>query len=281
MQNIFASALAVANKYSSGEYSQEVLDYAGNIRGYSSKYPVAGMQARLTSLVNQASSLVIASSGESTKTLKDANLILNDWKSLFEKEVQVIKSYISDLDSKKLILNTKEAYDSEKNRQAAGLEKLTLTRNEYQNRAALAIKMSNSTSNSTDRSTWVKAASAYTSVVQLMEQLISYYPMWLKSIEISYGKNSDIVVEDNGVEEDPAGSVTVVRESGGKFLIRVNTNQESSAVVVRASKSGQKTIIFKVATNTVGAASIRTSRKLAGWRITLLFEDEVLAKATA
>jgi hypothetical protein len=281
VQNIFASALAVANKYSSGEYSQEVLDYAGNIRGYSSKYPVAGMQARLTSLVNQASSLVTAGSGESTKTLKDANLILNDWKSLFEKEVQAIKSYISDLDSKKLILSTKEAYDSEKNRQVAGLEKLTLTRNEYQNRAALAIKMSNSTSNSTDRSTWVKAASAYTSVVQLMEQLISYYPMWLKSIEISYGKNSDIVVEDNGVEEDPAGSVTVVKESGGKFLIRVNTNQESSAVVVRASKSGQKTIIFKVATNTVGAASIRTSRKLSGWRITLLFEDEVLAKATA
>ena len=105
--------------------------------------------------------------------------------------------------------------------------------------------------------------------------------MWLKSIENSYARNSDNVIEDDGAEEDPIGSVSVVRESGGKFLIRVKSNQESSAMVVRASKSGQKTITFKVVTNSIGVASIRTTRKLSSWRITLLFEDEVLARATA
>jgi len=280
IQNIFRSAIAVANKYTSGEYSQEVMNYAGTIRGYADKYPLSSMQAQLTSQINQATSLLTLSNGESAKTLKDANLILSDWKSLFEKEVQIIKSYITALDSQKLILNTKDAYNAEKNRHAAALEKLTLTKNEYQNRAAVAIKAGNSASNSTERSTWLKAGSAYNSVVQLMDQLISY-PMWLKSIENSYARNSDNVIEDDGAEEDPFGSVSVVRESGGKFLIRIKSNQEGSDMVVRATKSGQKTITFKVVTNSVGAASIRTTRKLSGWKITLLFEDEVLARATA
>ena len=281
VQNVFNSALAAANKYISGEYSQEVMNYAGNIRGLVSKYPISNMQAQLTSHINQATNLVTLGSGEGAKTLKDANLVLNDWKTIFEKEVQVIKSYISALESQKLVLNTKDAYDREKNRYAVALEKLSLTKNEYQNRSALAIKMGNSTSNSTERSTWLKAGTAYNNVVQLMDQLIGYYPIWLKSIENSFSKNTDNVIEDDGVEEDPIGSVSVVRESGGKFLIRVKSNQESSEVVVRASKSGQKTITFKVVTNSVGGASIRTTRKLSGWRITLLFEDEVLARATA
>jgi hypothetical protein len=281
VQNIFRSAIAVANKYTSGEYSEEVMNYAGTIRGYADKYPLSSMQAQLTSQINQATSLLTLSNGESAKTLKDANLVLSDWKSLFEKEVQIIKSYITALDSQKLILNTKEAYSAEKNRHAAALEKLILTKNEYQNRAALAIKTGNSVSNSTERSTWLKAGSAYNSVVELMDKLTSYYPIWLKSIENSYARNSDNVIEDDGAEEDPFGSVSVVKESGGKFLIRVKSNQESSAMVVRATKSGQKTITFRVVTNSVGAASIRTTRKLSGWRITLLFEDEVLARATA
>jgi len=281
VQNIFKSAIAVANKYTSEEYSQEVMNYAGTIRGYVGKYPLSNMQSQLTSQINQATSLLTLSNGESTKTLKDANLILSDWKSLFEKEVQIIKSNITVLDSQKLILNSKEAYNTEKNRYATALEKLTLTKNEYQNRAALAIKTGNSVSNSTERSTWLKAGSAYNSIVQIIDQLIYYYPIWLKSIENSYARNSDNVIEDDGAEEDPIGSVSVVKESGGKFLIRVKSNQESSAMVVRATKSGQKTITFKVVTNSIGGALIRTTRKLSGWRITLLFEDEVLARATA
>ena len=281
VQNIFRSAIAVANKYTSGEYSQEVMNYAGTIRGYSDKYPLSSMQSQLASQIDQATSLLTLSNGESAKTLKDANLILSDWKSLFEKEVQIIKSNITALDSQKLILNTKEAYSAEKNRHAAALEKLILTKNEYQNRAALALKAGNSVSNSTERSTWLKANSSFTSVVQIIDQLIYYYPMWLKSIENSYARNSDNVIEDDGVEEDPFGSVSVVKESGGKFLIRIKSNQEGSAMVVRATKSGQKTITFKAVTNSIGAASIRTTRKLSGWKITLLFEDEVLARATA
>ena len=281
VQNIFRSAIAVANKYTSGEYSQEVMNYAGTIRGYSDKYPLSSMQSQLASQIDQATSLLTLSNGESAKTLKDANLILSDWKSLFEKEVQIIKSNITALDSQKLILNTKEAYSAEKNRHAAALEKLILTKNEYQNRAALALKAGNSVSNSTERSTWLKANSSFTSVVQIIDQIIYYYPMWLKSIENSYARNSDNVIEDDGVEEDPFGSVSVVKESGGKFLIRIKSNQEGSAMVVRATKSGQKTITFKAVTNSIGAASIRTTRKLSGWKITLLFEDEVLARATA
>jgi len=65
-------------------------------------------------------------------------------------------------------------------------------------------------------------------------------------------KIHDNVIEDDGVEEDPVGEVSVVKESGGKFLIRVKSNQESSAMVIRATKSGQKTITFKVVTNSVG-----------------------------
>ncbi len=281
VKTFFANAVTTANKYTTLEFSQDVRNLGFGIRAYTDKYPIDAMNSQITSTLAQAIKLATLSTGESAKTLSEANLVLNDWKTILGKEIVVIKSYITALDVNKLILNTKEAYDAEKSRHSAGLEKLTLTKSEYQNRAAMAMKMSNSTSNTVERSTWVKAASAYNAVVELIDQLIYYYPMWLKSIESSYARNSDNVIEDDGVEEDPIGSVAVVRESGGKFLIRVKSNQEGAAMVVRATKAGQKTITFKVATNSVGAASIRTTRKLAGWRITLLFEDEVLARATA
>ena len=281
INNVFNNYISVANKYNSLEFSQEVRELGGTIRGYAGKYPIDSMQSQLNSALAQAVKLAASATGESAKALTEANQALATWKAMLDKEIQVVKSYITALDTQKLVLNTKEAYDLQRSNHNAYLEKLTITKSEYQSRAASSIKMSNATSSSTERSTWSKANSVYTSVVQMIDQLIYYYPMWLKSIENSYARNSDNVIEDDGQEEDPIGSVSVVRESGGKFLIRVKSNQESAAMVVRATKSGQKTITFKAVTNSIGGASIRTSRKLSGWRITLLFEDEVLARATA
>jgi hypothetical protein len=281
IKNIFNNSINTADKYSTLDFSKEVRELGSNIRGYTGKYPIDSMQSQLNATLAKAIELAALSTGESVKALNEANQALSDWKPIVDKEISNLKSNITALDTQKLILNSKEAYSTELNKRVSSLEKFNLAISEYKNRIVLANKMSSAASSLSERNNWLKVGSTYTGVVQMIDQVIYYHPIWLNSIEGSYARNSDNVIEDDGLEEDPIGTISVVRESNGKFLIRVKSNQEGSQALIRASKSGQKTITFKVVTNSIGGASIRTSRKLAGWRITLLFNNEVVARATA
>ena len=84
------------------------------------------------------------------------------------------------------------------------------------------------------------------------------------------------VIEDDGVEEDPTGSLRVKKTSASQYSIYVSTNISSEDVQVVATKKGFKTIRWTATTNELGKITIKTSRVLAGYKLTLSFEEEVL-----
>jgi hypothetical protein len=143
INNVFNNYISVANKYNSLEFSQEVRELGGTIRGYAGKYPIDSMQSQLNSALAQAVKLAASATGESAKALTEANQALATWKAMLDKEIQVVKSYITALDTQKLVLNTKEAYDLQRSNHNAYLEKLTITKSEYHH-ACKTLTRSNS-----------------------------------------------------------------------------------------------------------------------------------------
>ena len=128
---------------------------------------------------------------------------------------------------------------------------------------------------------WVATVENYKEVMMYLRKMDDYHNILETKLKESLAKsgNSDDTVESDGEEEGPTGSVEVVRERTGKYLIKITTDQESSAVVVRATRKGSKTIVFRATTNQSGSINIRTTRKLAGWTVTLLADNQVLASA--
>ena len=276
----FSNAVTNANKYMNLQYATEVRNAASEIQGYTSKYPIDGMESQLSQILSRADKLLSSTTSESASNLRDAQSDLKSWYEIFEREVQAIKGYINAIESQKLVLNTKSAYDSERTKYNSVVEKMNSIERDYQSRVASAMKMAGNSKTSNEKSNWIKTAESFGGVIKLINQLDSYHQYWLASIENSYKKNSDNVVDDDGSEEDPIGAISVVRENSGRFLIRVKTNQQEADILVRATRPGQKTIVFRATTNASGTISIRTSRKLAGWRISLIYEDEILARAS-
>jgi hypothetical protein len=86
----------------------------------------------------------------------------------------------------------------------------------------------------------------------------------------------DRTVEDDGVEEEPTGSITVRKSSTGQYSILISTNLGSDEVRVAASKKGAKTIRWNVTTNEAGKVTIKTGRALSGFKLTLFYDDEAL-----
>ena len=84
------------------------------------------------------------------------------------------------------------------------------------------------------------------------------------------------VVEDDGLEEDPIGSLRVKKTSANQYSIYISTNISSDDVQVVATKKGFKTIRWTATTNELGKITIKTSRALAGFKLTLSYEEEAL-----
>jgi hypothetical protein len=74
INNVFNNYISVANKYNSLEFSQEVRELGGTIRGYAGKYPIDSMQSQLNSALAQAVKLAASATGESAKALTEARL---------------------------------------------------------------------------------------------------------------------------------------------------------------------------------------------------------------
>lgn len=80
------------------------------------------------------------------------------------------------------------------------------------------------------------------------------------------------VVEDDGEEEDPAGSIRV-RKTGAQYSLIIRTNISSDEIRVTAIKKGAKTIRWTVSTNDSGNVTIKSSRQLSGYRVTLNYQE--------
>ena len=89
---------------------------------------------------------------------------------------------------------------------------------------------------------------------------------------------SVVPLESDGeeIEEPLTADLTAKKESSGKYLISIKSNIYEDQLVVKATKKGSKLIIFKVLTNVNGKAAIRTTRNLAGHKLTLYIDDLLL-----
>lgn len=88
--------------------------------------------------------------------------------------------------------------------------------------------------------------------------------------------DQDQIIEDDGVEEEPVGDLTVRKESSGKFLMAITSNLDSEKISITATRKGKKTIRFSATTNEDGLVRIRTSRKLSGYTLKLAFDGMTL-----
>jgi hypothetical protein len=88
------------------------------------------------------------------------------------------------------------------------------------------------------------------------------------------------IVEIDGEDEEPFGKISVKREKT-KYTISISSNLPEEPLQVRATKKGQKSIIFKVTTNDQGAAKFTTTRALAGFQLVLLLDGEILSSVKA
>lgn len=83
------------------------------------------------------------------------------------------------------------------------------------------------------------------------------------------------ILELDGEEEEPFGKIQVKRDKS-KYLIQITSNLPDEDIQIRATKKGQKTIVFRVSTNDQGFAKFSTTRALSGFQLTLFLDGEVL-----
>ena len=88
------------------------------------------------------------------------------------------------------------------------------------------------------------------------------------------------IVEIDGEDEEPFGKISVKKEKT-KYTISIISNLPNEPLQVRATKKGQKAIVFKVTTNDEGSTKFTTTRALAGFQLVLLLNGEILSSVKA
>jgi hypothetical protein len=91
--------------------------------------------------------------------------------------------------------------------------------------------------------------------------------------------SADVIpLESDGeeIDEAPSAKISTKKERSGKYLISLNSNIYEDDLVIRAIRKGSKLVIYRVSTNIDGKAAIRTSRNLAGYKLTVYLGEVVL-----
>jgi hypothetical protein len=220
-------------------------------------------------------------SGESSSALKFSQATINGMVSVLKQLVENVNQATKSLTQGSLVVKNMKDYYAILAKYTSDSEKYRATRSEYQSRLDVAVRMSSMKAPAAEVKNWVATVENYKEVMMYLRKMDDYHNILETKLKESLAKsgNSDDTVESDGEEEGPTGSVEVVRERTGKYLIKITTDQESSAVVVRATRKGSKSIVFRATTNQSGSINIRTTRKLAGWTVTLLADNQVLASA--
>ena len=86
--------------------------------------------------------------------------------------------------------------------------------------------------------------------------------------------------EIEGEEEEPFGNI-LVKKDKTKYTISVESNLMDESLQVRASKKSQKSIIFKLTTDSDGKVKFTTTRVLSGYQLSLLFDGKILSSVKA
>jgi hypothetical protein len=88
-------------------------------------------------------------------------------------------------------------------------------------------------------------------------------------------------LEDDGVEEDFYAILKVSKRTDGKYRLELSSNIVEEQLIITATKKGSKSIVYKAETSEFGDVSIITSRKLAGFTLTVRFDGERLTSVKA
>jgi hypothetical protein len=98
----------------------------------------------------------------------------------------------------------------------------------------------------------------------------------IKSQQSVVVEKVETVIDSDGEEVAPEANLKVKKDNVGRITFTITSNLPQEAVIVTASKKGSKSIRYSVTTNDSGRASIRTTRNLSGYTLTLRFDSEVL-----
>jgi len=84
----------------------------------------------------------------------------------------------------------------------------------------------------------------------------------------------------DGEDEEPFAKLTIKREKS-KYTLTITGNIADEQLLVRATKKGQKSILFKIKTNDDGFARFTTTRTLSGYQVSLSLDGEILSSVKA
>jgi len=98
----------------------------------------------------------------------------------------------------------------------------------------------------------------------------------IKSQQSVVVEKVETVVDSDGEEVAPEANLKVKKDNAGRITFTITSNLPEEAVIITASKKGSKSIRYSVTTNDSGRASLRTTRNLSGYTLTLRFDSEVL-----
>jgi hypothetical protein len=98
----------------------------------------------------------------------------------------------------------------------------------------------------------------------------------IKSQQSVVVEKVETVIDSDGEEVAPEANLKVKKDNAGRITFTITSNLPEEAVIVTASKKGSKSIRYSVTTNDSGRASLRTTRNLNGYTLTLRFDSEVL-----
>ena len=98
----------------------------------------------------------------------------------------------------------------------------------------------------------------------------------IKSQQSVVVEKVETVIDSDGEEVAPEANLKVKKDNAGRITFTITSNLPEEVVIVTASKKGSKSIRYSVTTNDSGRASLRTTRNLNGYTLTLRFDSEVL-----
>ena len=119
---------------------------------------------------------------------------------------------------------------------------------------------------------------------QSSEEYLNASSSLQSSIKSSAGPNENTSLPESsddptldGEEEAPYAAMKAKRASSGITTIWVSSNIEEDDLIIKASKKGSKTIVYKVRTKDDGNYSFKTTRNLKGFKLTLYYLGDIFS----
>ncbi|MCX6426219.1 MAG: hypothetical protein NTV47_05745 [Actinobacteria bacterium] len=117
-----------------------------------------------------------------------------------------------------------------------------------------------------------KSAEEYLSVSSALQFSIKSSTDGTQNTSVSEDPNDPTL---DGEEEAPYAAMKAKRSATGTYTIWVSSNIEDDDLIIKASKKGSKTVVYKIHTQDDGNYSFKTNRNLKGFKLTLYYLGDI------